>query len=193
MKILVVEDKPENIKAAESFLTGHEVTIVTGFDQAYELFHPDSGDPKEAPFEVVLTDVMLPKGGNRCMSYEGQELARRQGTMPYGPIIALHALQAGVKKIGIITSGDHHADPFVFAFDFLRGFTSGEINVFCTHYLTAKMELQTGTRLKQPEYNDREAYEAFRSREQNGEIVNVKDWTGLLRIVLQEPEKDASI
>jgi CheY-like chemotaxis protein len=87
---------------------------------------------RRAPFDVVLTDVMIPKGGYRCMSPEGKAIVDSQGEMPYGPIIALRALQAGVQKVGILTAGNHHNDPFVFTFDGLSGFSNGDVKVCCS-------------------------------------------------------------
>jgi CheY-like chemotaxis protein len=92
-------------------------------------------DASPAPFDVVLTDVMIPKGGDRCMSDEGASLARRQGPMPYGPVIALRAVQIGIKRIGILTSGSHHHDPFVFAFDGLEGFSAGDVKLYCSNHI----------------------------------------------------------
>ena len=48
-------------------------------------------------------------------------------------LLALHAIQRGIRKIGIITAGNHHNDPFVFAFDSLHGFTVGEVKMVCTN------------------------------------------------------------
>jgi CheY-like chemotaxis protein len=125
LRILVVEDNPLHIESAKVLLAEHSVTVVSGFDQAL--------DELERMPDVVLTDCMIPKGGDRTMSPEGKRLAESQGPMPYGPIIALHAIQKGVKKVGIITSGNHHSDPFIFAFDGLNGFTAGDVKVVCTN------------------------------------------------------------
>ncbi|MBI4709304.1 MAG: hypothetical protein HY764_03835 [Candidatus Portnoybacteria bacterium] len=205
MKILVVEDKEKNIEAAKRALGGHELTIVTGYDQAHEVLIPvvdpnefraafekatggwkiieeDSSIPnhkiwylrnsegeemphfeapkeirlalrkaevesKHMPFDVVLTDVMLPKGGNQCMNAKGEELVSKQGEMPYGPIIVLRALQAGVKKVGIITQGNHHDDPFVFAFDRLFGFSAGDTKLVASNHMETKDGLKDWGRL----------------------------------------------
>ncbi len=202
MKILVVEDKEKNIEAAKNQLASHDVTIITGYDQAHkmikakldldelgtilnnelpsgwktvdekkvfmdgngiwDLVSPEGKKtsywdaPKDVeriykvsakkathpPFDVVLTDVMFSKGGDECMSAEGKELAKRQGEMPYGPIVALRAIQAGVKMVGIITQGSHHDDPFIFAFDGLYGFKNGDTKVVCTN----GMQTETGVK-----------------------------------------------
>jgi len=189
MKILVVEDGQKNIKAAKDQLKGHELIIVSGYDQAHGLLKEridlcelgeflerelpmgwelgkkwefDNGygcwdlksggkevscfEAPEAikaiyqaaekrathiPFDAVLTDVMIPKGGYECMSDKGRALVAKQKEMPYGPVIALRALQIGIKKVGVLTQGNHHDDPFVFAFDGLGKFTLGDVEIFC--------------------------------------------------------------
>jgi hypothetical protein len=60
--------------------------------------------------------------------------------MPYGPVVALHALAKGVKKVGILTSGNHHADPFVFAFDALPGFSAGDTKVVCSNNMQGQLQ-----------------------------------------------------
>jgi len=258
MRILVVEDRPENIESAKALLSklGHEVTVVTGYDQAhnelklklnlevlkkklaaielpedfslgqtmsdgytniiwkstsemaytnpentpkeklpglskaYEEIRQAEYSSKEVAYDVVLTDVMFPKGGYQCMSEEGKKVVRQQGDMPYGPVVALRALSLGIKRVGILTQGSHHDDPFVFAFDGLKGFSVGDIHVVCANMgYECYVERETMERVKMPDYNDRAAYEPFRKREKAGEVVFVKDWEGLLNAVLAEQKK----
>lgn len=80
------------------------------------------------PFEVVLTDVMLPKGGNVMMSEKGRERARADGTTSYGPVIVLRALMLGAKYVGMLTEGNHHDDPVVWAIEGLN-FAAGNAKV----------------------------------------------------------------
>jgi CheY-like chemotaxis protein len=79
-------------------------------------------------FDVVLTDVMMPK--HRFMNSEGKLVVDSE--MPYGPMIAFRAIQFGIKKIGILTSGNHHKNHFIYAFHGLSGFTSGDIKLCCS-------------------------------------------------------------
>jgi CheY-like chemotaxis protein len=167
MRILLVEDTQIQIDAASEQLKGHELTIVTGFDQArkelglgfFNGAHTTyKYEDQPLPFDVLLTDVMLPKGGDECMGQVGAELARSQGPMPYGPIIALHAIQRGIKRVGILSLGNHHRDPFVFALDSLEGFQAGDIKVVCSNDFVAH-------------YEDDENF------------TPIKDWTKLLRQV----------
>jgi hypothetical protein len=163
-------------------------TTASGFDRALELIEVKYNDPDEPKWDVVLTDVMYPKGGDRCMSSEGQFLAERQGAMPYGPVIALHALQTGVKKIGVITSGNHHSDPFVFAFDSLRGFELGGSKVICTNRCDTYLEKSTCGFVEHPSNWGSPESKEFDLRCEAGEIVPVKDWGKLLDQLLDESQ-----
>lgn len=177
-RVLVVDDNHDEIEGAKIALAERGITpvIVSGFDQALEKLEIGYDEPKEPKFDVVLTDVMFPKGGDRCMSDMGMALAKRQGEMPYGPLVALRAIQSGVKKIGIVTAGNHHDDPFVFAFDNLHGFEVGELKVVCTNRHDVCLDKKAGKIVDYPGNNDKEAYAEFRRRQEAGEIVWVKDW-----------------
>lgn len=159
LRILVVEDKPENIEAAKEMLKEHTLTIVSGFDQAMKALNPSGHYPQiEDPvlFDVVLTDLMFPKGGYNCMAYHSEEYLTQE--MPYGPMVVFRAIEAGVKNIGLITQGNHHKDPFVFALDDLRGFKGKDVSVVITNNYDVK-----GT---------------------GGETPAIKDWGKLLKAVL---------
>lgn len=122
LRILVVENIQKNITAAKAMLADHELTIAEDYDHAHSLLGQIL-----SPFDVVLTDVMFPKNCDECiMSEAGMRPACKQ---PYGPIVALHALSVGVKKVGIITQGNHYNDTFSCTFDHLDGFTAGDVKV----------------------------------------------------------------
>lgn len=128
MKILIIEDKPLHILCAEQFAkeTDHEITILTTYHEAEEALcgNDKFGDknrfgryPYEQKFDVLLTDLLLPasKAGQGDDKYTGQE-------MPYGVALALLAMRTGVKKIGLLTDGNHHNHPFIWALDPLGGY-----------------------------------------------------------------------
>ena len=237
MKILLIEDDQTNLIIARAQLAGHDLTVLSGFDQALEalapVFHddeaiaainaklpagwtcsyisyysgqfsagyrlngerPTEGVPDEvrdivnaiAPqfvdptFDALLTDVMFPKGGFACMGPTGQEVVRRQGVMPYGPVVALHALQAGVKKIGIITAGDHHSDPFVFAFDRLGKIELGDATIICTNQMGDYFNPETCER-----YAGDDGYKLV----EQGKLLRGKDWAKLLGLLTGEVENE---
>ena len=250
LRILLVEDRNENIEAAKVQLAGHELTVVSGYDQAYNLLIPSPNESQvheklksvalpegceisrvslekgyshveikwsatgkiaflndscpsekreqleeayrqcrkavdssmEVPIDVVLTDVMFPKGGNECMNDRGNTLVHQQGEMPYGPVVALRALSVGVKRVGILTQGDHHSDPFVFAFDNLKGFQIGDVKVVCNNRMTTLVDAKSYQKVKEVGYSDegRAAWEEQGRRCVAGELITVKDWATLL-------------
>jgi CheY-like chemotaxis protein len=176
LRILVVDDNPKNIKAAFKMLEGHEVMPAEGYDLAHEILQSRGDKP-----DVVLTDVMMPKGGFACMSPKGQCLVMAQGIMPYGPVIALRALCQGVKKVGVITQGNHHDDPFVFAFDHMNGFEGmdlckREIKVVITNRNGTYVNAETFELEERPDFNEEVLREKFDERLKQGEVIFVKDW-----------------
>ncbi|MDO8492351.1 MAG: response regulator [bacterium] len=90
MKILVVEDKPEERDAALRQLSDHEVTTVGYFSGAAKALDKEI-------FDVVLTDLIMPSGYN-----DGDVLH------PYGLTVALKALSKGIQKIAIVSYGGGH-------------------------------------------------------------------------------------
>jgi CheY-like chemotaxis protein len=221
MKILVIEDKKENIEAAKKQLSEHQLQVISGYDEVHEYLReeidkekledylkknlpkgwsscfeknnytymsPDGNEVKQwnlpndikkiiieaekasphIPFDVVLTDVMIPKGGNNCCRDDGK-------IRPYGPIIALRAISLGIKKVGVITSGNHHEDPIVYAFDHLPGFTSGDLKVVCTNQMDTYVKAETYEK----------AGEDYWERYKAGEVIRVKDWKKLLEKIVQ--------
>lgn len=122
MKILIIEDKPLHILCAEQFAkeSDHEITILTTYHEAEKALCGEDRfgrKPYEQKFDVLLTDLLLPasKAGQGNDNYTGQQ-------MPYGVVLALLAMRTGVKKIGLLTDGNHHAHPFIWALDPLGGY-----------------------------------------------------------------------
>ncbi len=121
MKILVIEDSSIHQEAARILMPEHDVNIIDSFTSFYEKVTPIRSNIPEhckpaeldlASFDAVLTDVNLP-------SHYGKEAAT-------GFVIALQALAAGVKRVGIITDADHHRDAYGRAFDL--PFSSVKVN-----------------------------------------------------------------
>lgn len=63
----------------------------------------------EKPFNIVLTDLMMPKGGRDTMSPTGMEYIFDQ--LPYGFPLALLAAKQNVPYIAIVTDINHHDHP----------------------------------------------------------------------------------
>jgi|GEM_PF-1376925 len=180
LNILIVEDKSENIAAAKRFLAGHDLTIVSGFDDALTALKRNGYHRRkvEAPdkFDAVLTDCMFPKGGTACMGPKGEAVVNCQGDMPYGPMIVLHAIEAGVPLVGLITQGNHHDDPFVFALDSLKGFKGQKTSVAITNSLNRLVYTESG----EPVDTLSEDYKDHWKAQKQGRVCWVKDWGRLL-------------
>lgn len=99
MKILVIDDQPQNIASAHLTLVGHEVTAVDSIQGAYDL--------RFADFDLILTDLWMPKGDFGGHTYCGE--AGSETMVPAGLVLAILAAQCG-KKVIICTDSDHHKD-----------------------------------------------------------------------------------
>ena len=196
LNILVVEDKPENIEAAKLLLAGHNVTVVSGFDQAMGALNRgiggtgyDHGKRGQIPFDVVLTDCMFPKGGMACMGPKGQATVNCQGEMPYGPMVVFHAIEAGVPNIGLITQGNHHDDPYVFAFDTLRGWKSEKTSMVITSNLDCLVYTKDGQLVDTAS----EDYKNHWKAQEEGRVRWVKDWGRLLNKTIGLEKEDKGV
>ena len=107
MRILVIEDSPDHIESAKRTLEGHELTIVSYFDEAMELMKPDE-------FDAVLTDMMLPMSNKLDKNYY-----KTTDPVSCGFIIALRATLCGAKYIGMLTDINHHKGAMAAALDYL--------------------------------------------------------------------------
>lgn len=144
MKILVFDDKPSNLAAAQAQLKEHEVTVVGTYDQAYEAilpvttwdnFHkikkerfngefPTLADEEAVReecttypnFDVFLTDLMVPASSKSLGTEERIEFTGQE--MPLGIFLALAAAAKGrIPHIGVLTSKNHHTHPASAAID----------------------------------------------------------------------------
>lgn len=111
MKILVIDDKAINLKAAMAQLgKDHEVEIASSFDEGRKLI-------LEKEFDVVLTDLMM--CGGEC-STDIRDKSILEQEMPVGIFLALLASTKGVKKVGLLTDMNHHLHPASAALDDFR-------------------------------------------------------------------------
>jgi len=114
MRILVIDDKPEQLEHAENALSQHTVATANGWNVGKELI-------ERGGWDVVLTDLSMPA------VEDGQSNALNVGQpTPYGFPLALLALKAGVEKVAIVSNGNesgtnHHEHPIYWAADALNG------------------------------------------------------------------------
>lgn len=113
-KILVIEDKAMHRESAKATLAGHDVTIVSSFDEAMDLMK--LGSDTVNFFDVVLTDMMMPMSWRTLGDSVGN-----LGEQPYGFIIALRAALCGAKFIAMLTDTNHHRGPMSAALDHVGG------------------------------------------------------------------------
>lgn len=127
MRILIVEDKPHHLRTAHKFAeeSEHEVIIVSSYDEAEQAFIGVNRRAKEFEmnFDVIMTDLLLPA------SKTGLGNHNDYGEVPYGLSLALLAMRIGVKAIGVLTDGDHHSHPMIWALDPLGAYDSRPFKV----------------------------------------------------------------
>lgn len=112
IKILVIDDKKENLELAVKQFEDKEVVLLTApsFAIASDLI-------KFHDFKMVLTDLMLPgesEGVSSTNAAIGQDT-------PYGLVLAIMAKNKGVPHVAIVTDINHHASPIAWAMDQILG------------------------------------------------------------------------
>jgi len=112
MRILVIDDKPVNLAAATAQLHSHEVTTKDNYGEGLISLCPGHD------FEVVLTDLLMPVVDNLGLSEKGDRWVGQE--IPFGFLVALHALMMGVRWVGILTIENHHDHPASMSLDRYR-------------------------------------------------------------------------
>lgn len=129
MKILVIDDKQENLEIAKKQLMGHEVTTASSYDEAEKYLagklphiyacgrwdhvgYDKDNKLNKYEFDIILTDLFLP-ASTKGTSYKTSE------EVPYGLVIAMTALRLGI-PVAIVTDTNHHAHPILWAMDMIN-------------------------------------------------------------------------
>lgn len=100
MRILVIDDRVENLEAARRQLgEEHEVILVSGFGEAKNIIR----DCVES-FDMLLTDLMLP---------EIWGAPKTNSEQPFGLLLVLSAIKERVGYVGMLTSSYHHDNQIV--------------------------------------------------------------------------------
>ena len=121
MRILIVDDDPNNIKSAQDQTAlfeeaGHTVTIIDNFQVAFDLIDESFGlTDKPFDFDIGLFDLWMPIGDwTRSVftppsSWNPVYKGVKPEQLPAGLVFVLKFLQQN-KKVGIVTDSDHHID-----------------------------------------------------------------------------------
>lgn len=107
LNILVIEDTPLHLISAEQQFTersNYVLTIAKNYEQGKKILAS-----KDKLFDVLLTDLMMPKGGYETMGPKGMEYVF--DLMPYGFSLAFLGAKQNIPYIGIVTDVNHHDHP----------------------------------------------------------------------------------
>lgn len=148
LRILVIDDSPVNLQSAKDTLSGHELTLFSSHDDAYDTLNrePDyeevsklrkeGVDYEEAsrrlmpePFDVILTDLLMPPN-LREIGSPAKQCEFENQLMGLGIGIAFHAAIHGAKHVAVFSSGKtHHCHPAVALLDPINHRRVGKIRV----------------------------------------------------------------
>jgi hypothetical protein len=169
-------------------LASHELTIVATYDEAQEALKRQN----LPTYDVVLTDLIVPPSSRAASDARGWGYQVEDPTL-YGAMIALLALEAGVRHVAVVTDTNHHAHPASAAFDVFRGrpFDVGGTRILCTNDHTvvdtvdeATLEEIDRVFLDSDEGNRKYPYDP-EARERKG-LVGAKAWDRVLEILLRQ-------
>lgn len=176
MKILVFDDNAFQRRGAVNQLgKDHDLTVVSTFDEAYSLIY----DQKQNNFDIVLLDLLVPPGDyslrdlpeEKRVKYEGEE-------MPLGPILAIFAMQKGIKRIGIISDAGHHANPAASALESIMFADDSIPSIrFIVSFNTEMTHPDTEIILEQGEVQKLKSYAGY---------PNVKNWKDIVERLCKE-------
>ncbi len=138
LKILVVDDNPKHQASARKTLAGHEVSVAQNFHQLQSALTPNRDRVRiirdeqgvdydealriakaEIGYDVVLSDLLMPKGSTDVMGREGGKLAFDD--FGYGYPVVFLAAKAGVSFVAVVTDENHHNHPVAYTFDLVGG------------------------------------------------------------------------
>ena len=110
MKILVIDDSPWNVASAHLTLKDHDYQVVDNIKDAYDILKTGK------KFDVVLTDLWLPRGGFTGAMDGYRDTAETM--IPAGLVFAIRATNDDTRVV-ICTDSDHHKDRLCSLLDLL--------------------------------------------------------------------------
>lgn len=112
LNILVIDDSPNHRESAQRIFKDHDLTVVEHYDEAWNLI-----EDKKQVWDVVLTDLVLP-AGERMQNPDSDLVGMR---IPAGWSLVLNSVLRGVKYVGCLSMGGHHASPAGAMLDMIDG------------------------------------------------------------------------
>ena len=109
LDILVTEDTEKHQESARENFKDHNLAIARNYEEGARLLQ------STPPYHVLLTDLMMPKGGTETMGTEGMKYIF--DLLPFGFPLAFLAVKRGIQYIGIVTDVNHHDHPISAAID----------------------------------------------------------------------------
>jgi len=120
-RVLVIDDKQDNLNLAKSLLGKHQVTMAVGFADGMKAL-------SEGQFDLVLSDMHMPD--NKHYGAFSMEHAKVGGTNAWGFFSVFEVTAKGL-PLAIVTDGNHHSDWVSAGFDHLKGATvNGQVVMF---------------------------------------------------------------
>ncbi len=121
LDILVVEDTEKHQDSAREQFKDHQLVLARNYEEGRNAL--ESG----YHYNVLLTDLMMPKGGSETMGSEGMKYIFDLlpfdifDLLPFGFPLAFLAAKRKVFYIGIVTDVNHHDHPISAAIDPISG------------------------------------------------------------------------
>ena len=113
LDILVIEDTEKHRESAQNQFKDHRLTLAKSYEEGEKLLQ------STPPYHVLLTDLMMPKGGRETMGPEGMKYIF--DLLPFGFPLVFLAAKRGIPYIGIVTDVNHHNHPISAAIDPISG------------------------------------------------------------------------
>jgi len=197
LEILVVEDNELHREAAKQLLTDHNVAIAEDFVGALKLMgHKINEDCEvvEKKYDVVLTDMMFPMGGEYPdLVNMVEDTSVRYRGQPLGYAMVLFAAKQDVPYAAVLTDMDHHHSPISATFDLFydhsnkHGRQEFKINgtkciMFDNRDLPNAYLLKSGLVTEQSPYrlSDEQTADYALGGTYGGEFIRLKNWKAVL-------------
>ena len=114
LDIFVIEDTEKHQESARHQFKEHTLTVAANYEEGKKFL-----ETAHDRYQVLLTDLMMPKGGMDTMGPEGMKYIF--DLLPFGFPLAFLAAKKRIPYIGIVTDVNHHDHPLSAAIDPISG------------------------------------------------------------------------